>query len=33
MGTAPAEAFWDLLEAFDAAGVGRLEIGGDEGKP
>jgi hypothetical protein len=33
MGTAPAEAFWDLLEAFDAAGVSRLEIGGDEGRP
>jgi hypothetical protein len=29
MGTAPAEAFWDLLEAFDAAGITRLEIGGD----
>jgi hypothetical protein len=29
MGTAPAEAFWDLLEAFDAAGVMRLEIGGN----
>ena len=33
MGTAPAEAFWDLLEAFDAAGVTRLEIGGDEDMP
>jgi hypothetical protein len=32
MGTAPAEAFWDLLEAFDAAGVTRLEIGGDDGR-
>lgn len=29
MGTAPAEAFWDLMEAFDAAGVRRLEIGGE----
>lgn len=31
MGTAPAEAFWDLLEAFDAAGVTRLEIGCADG--
>lgn len=32
MGTAPAEAFWDLIEAFDAAGVSRLDIGGGDGR-
>jgi hypothetical protein len=29
MGTAPPEAFHELIAVFEAAGVTRLEIGGD----